>query len=126
MAKTKRDKAFACRLRKLMDNGHISQQKLADYLGLRNRQSVAGYCNGRSAPDLDNIVKIAFFFGVSTDYLLGVSKQSNPQKRPICPKCRKLCETVYRTASEEIVGCDICLSKNDAWDTPACFPGKEQ
>ena len=72
------EKAFPSRLRKLMDEGHISQQRLADYLGLKNRQSVAGYCNGRSTPDLESIVKIASFFNVSTDYLLGITADPNP------------------------------------------------
>lgn len=74
------EKAFPFRLRKLMDDGRISQQKLADHLGLKNRQSVASYCNGRSTPDLDSIVKIASFFGVSTDYLLGA--RDDPAPRP--------------------------------------------
>lgn len=74
------EKAFPARLRKLMDDGHISQQKLADHLGLKNRQSVASYCNGRSAPDLSSIVKIASIFGVSTDYLLGAT--DDPAPRP--------------------------------------------
>lgn len=72
------EKVFPSRLRKLMDDGHISQQKLADYLGLKNRQSVAGYCTGRSTPDLESIVKIASFFNVSTDYLLGLTDDPDP------------------------------------------------
>lgn len=69
---------FPSRLRKLMDENHISQQRLADYLGLKNRQSVASYCNGRSAPDLESVVKIASFFSVSTDYLLGATADPAP------------------------------------------------
>ena len=72
------DKVFPSRLRRLMDDAHISQQKLADYLGLKNRQSVAGYCNGRSTPDLESVVKIASFFSVSTDYLLGATDDPSP------------------------------------------------
>lgn len=72
------DKVFPSRLRKLMDDNHISQQRLADYLGLKNRQSVAGYCNGRSTPDLESVVKIASFFSVSTDYLLGATDDPAP------------------------------------------------
>ncbi len=72
------DNAFPSRLRKLMEDNSISQQKLADHLGLKNRQSVASYCNGRSAPDLESIVKIASFFSVSTDYLLGATPDPSP------------------------------------------------
>ena len=70
---------FPTRLQMLMNESHTSQQKLADHLGLKNRQSVAGYCSGRSAPDLDSVVKIASFFNVSTDYLLGTSDDPAPQ-----------------------------------------------
>lgn len=70
---------FPTRLQLLMNESHTSQQKLADHLGLKNRQSVAGYCSGRSAPDLDSVVKIAAFFNVSTDYLLGASDDPAPQ-----------------------------------------------
>ena len=70
---------FPSRLQMLMNESHTSQQKLADHLGLKNRQSVAGYCSGRSAPDLDSVVKIAAFFNVSTDYLLGASDDPAPQ-----------------------------------------------
>lgn len=72
------DKTFPSRLRELMDKNHVSQQKLADQLGLKNRQSVAGYCSGRSTPDLESVVKIATFFDVSTDYLLGVTDDPAP------------------------------------------------
>lgn len=72
------DKTFPSRLRALMDENHISQQKLADHLGLKNRQSVAGYCSGRSTPDLESVVKIAAFFEVSTDYLLGATDDPVP------------------------------------------------
>lgn len=47
------------------------------------------------------------------------------QDTPICPVCGQECETVYCDASGEIVGCDECLCRKDAWETPECFPGKE-
>lgn len=95
---------FPSRLRKLMDDGHISQQKLADHLGLKNRQSIAGYCSGRSTPDLDGIVKIAHFFGVSTDYLLGTT--DDPAPRPsavddlgLSPKAVQYLRILYELAN---------------------------
>ena len=62
------DKAFPKVLRKLM--GDEPQQKLADYLG-KSRQSISYYRDGTSAPDWEDIVKIADYFEVSADYLLG-------------------------------------------------------
>lgn len=72
-------KPFPNRLRRLMRgdagkiNGTVSQQELADYLGLKARQSVSAYCDGSGQPSWENIAKIAEYFSVSTDWLLGVT-----------------------------------------------------
>ncbi len=71
------DKAFPKILRKLM--GDEPQQKLADYLG-KSRQSISYYRDGTSAPDWEDIVKIADYFKVSTDYLLGRIKDPTPKQ----------------------------------------------
>jgi uncharacterized protein with PIN domain len=47
------------------------------------------------------------------------------QKAPICPICGAECEDIYRDAFSQIVGCDECLDRKDAWETPECFPGME-
>jgi len=54
-------------------NRTVSQQELADYLGLKARQSVSAYCDGFGQPSWENIAKIAEYFNVSTDWLLGVT-----------------------------------------------------
>lgn len=72
-------KPFPNRLRRLMRgdagkiNRTVSQQELADYLGLKARQSVSAYCDGSGQPNWENIAKIAEYFSVSTDWLLGVT-----------------------------------------------------
>lgn len=72
-------KPFPSRLRRLMRgdagkiNRTISQQELADYLGLKARQSVSAYCDGSGQPSWENIAKIAEYFSVSTDWLLGAT-----------------------------------------------------
>ena len=72
-------KPFPNRLRRLMRgdagkiNRTVSQQELADYLGLKARQSVSAYCDGSGQPSRENIAKIAEYFSVSTDWLLGVT-----------------------------------------------------
>lgn len=47
------------------------------------------------------------------------------QTAPICPVCGAECETIYRDALGQIVGCEECIEWKDAWETPECFPGKE-
>ena len=50
-----------------------SQQDIADFLGV-SRVTYTRYENGSREPDFDTISKLANYFGVSTDYLLGMDK----------------------------------------------------
>lgn len=61
---------FASRLRYLMNHRETNQQKLADFIGV-TRQAVSAYTLGVSLPDIEKFEKIACFFDVSTEYLLG-------------------------------------------------------
>ncbi len=47
----------------------LSQEQLADALGV-SRQAVSKWESEQSTPDIDKIVALADFFGVTTDYLL--------------------------------------------------------
>lgn len=64
--------AFAQRLRELLNAPGMSQSQLADYIGV-TRQAVSSYSLGTSVPDIQKFEKIADFFQVSTEYLLGRS-----------------------------------------------------
>ena len=50
-----------------------NQQDTADFLGV-SRVTYTRYENGSREPDFDTISKLANYFGVSTDYLLGMDK----------------------------------------------------
>lgn len=42
---------------------------------------------------------------------------------PHCPVCGSECEHVYReNFTDNILGCENCISEEDAWETEACFP----
>lgn len=60
--------------------GKVSQQEVADYIG-KTRQTVGYYADGTAKPDIDTIGKIAAFFDVSTDYLLGRSNYTDARLR---------------------------------------------
>ncbi|MBP5427396.1 MAG: helix-turn-helix transcriptional regulator [Clostridiales bacterium] len=64
---------FAENFKKLRKEKQITQQVIADYLGI-TRQAIAAYEKGKREPNLNMIVKIAEFFEVSVDFLLGVSQ----------------------------------------------------
>ncbi len=57
------------RITKLRTDYGLSQEKLADVLNI-SRQAVQKWEADLSAPDLDNLVRLAEFFNVSTDSLL--------------------------------------------------------
>jgi len=35
---------------------------------------------------------------------------------PRCPICNNECETIYWSKAGEVVGCDMCLEEQDAYD----------
>ncbi|MFZ5989269.1 MAG: helix-turn-helix domain-containing protein [Bacillota bacterium] len=62
--------AFAAMLKQLREENRLSQKDIADYLGI-TRQAVASYELAKREPDYDVLKKLADYFGVSVDYLLG-------------------------------------------------------
>ena len=67
---------FAERIQKLRKARGISQEELAEQLGV-SRQAVGKYESGQSTPDIEKIILLSEFFGVTTDYLLkGIEPES--------------------------------------------------
>lgn len=64
---------FSAMLKKLREERHLSQKDVADYLGV-TRQAIASYELAKREPDYEVLRKLADYFGVSVDYLLGRSK----------------------------------------------------
>ena len=62
---------FGNRLKTLRINKKLTQQQLADLLGL-TKSVISAYENGLRYPAYDVLIKIARIFKVSTDFLLGV------------------------------------------------------
>ena len=61
---------FAASLRQLLEDRNVTQGDIASLTGV-TRQTVSQYCNGISEPGYDTLIKIANYFDVSVDYLLG-------------------------------------------------------
>jgi len=66
------------KIKELRSEGALSQEQLAELLGV-SRQAVSKWENGECQPELDNIVRLAQVFGVSTDYLLVSNGMGNNQ-----------------------------------------------
>lgn len=58
------------KLKELRKNLKIKQQDIADYLKI-SRQAYSHYENGQRQPTPETLQKLADYFGVSVDYLLG-------------------------------------------------------
>ena len=61
---------FSKTIKLLREENHLSQKDIAEYLGI-TRQAVASYELAKREPDYAVLKKLADFFGVSVDYLLG-------------------------------------------------------
>ena len=65
---------FAERLRELRMEKKITQQSMADHLGIKLR-SYQCYEGGDRRPDYETLFVLADHFGVTLDYLLGRSNE---------------------------------------------------
>ena len=71
---------FFNRFRALCDQRNISVYRACTEIGL-NRSAVAKWKNG-GKPNGSTAAKLADYFGVTTDYLLGQSEESAPEAKP--------------------------------------------
>jgi len=63
---------FAQRVRELRLEKGWTQEELAEKLGLK-KQTISGIENKNHTTKLETVIKLAKFFGVSVDYLLGLT-----------------------------------------------------
>lgn len=61
---------FAERFRYLLECAEMDQKDMAPILRL-SASTISNYAQGYREPDFDTLVRIADYFGVSVDYLLG-------------------------------------------------------
>jgi Predicted transcriptional regulator with C-terminal CBS domains len=69
---------FADKLRSLRDEANISREELATKTGI-TYAALSKYETGEREPDFQTLGKIARYFDVSIDYLLGNSKVKTPE-----------------------------------------------
>lgn len=63
-------------LKKLREQHNLTQREMADILGIQ-RPTYTRYETEERQPDFDLVIKIAQYFDVSVDYLLGKSENMN-------------------------------------------------
>ncbi|WP_304459253.1 helix-turn-helix domain-containing protein [Alicyclobacillus sendaiensis] len=70
--------SFSERLSELIAARGVQKKELAKYLGISYR-NLRHYETGERKPDFDGLLKLAEFFDVSLDYLVGLS--DNPERK---------------------------------------------
>lgn len=72
---------IAGRIQKLRKSKGISQEELADRIGV-SRQAVSKWESGQSTPDIEKIILLSEYFGTTTDYLLkGIEPSDETEKK---------------------------------------------
>lgn len=66
------------KLKSLRESKGLKQLDIANMLGV-SRTTYTQYETGKSEPDLGTVAKLADFFGVTTDYLLGLDIKKAPE-----------------------------------------------
>ena len=71
MTVDKYNEILPTRIRALIADGGATQNQIAKEIGV-TRQSISQYCDGSTVPNADKLLKLAQYFNVSADYLLGM------------------------------------------------------
>ncbi len=75
---TKVSTVFGSRLKKIRESrGYKSQQAFADDFGVA-QSTVGGWESGSREPPFDTLIRLADFFGVTVDWLLGLVNEESP------------------------------------------------
>jgi transcriptional regulator with XRE-family HTH domain len=65
---------FGERLKALREESNLTMEQLGAALGIK-KQTISRYESNQREPEYATLIRIAEFFGVSTDYLLGRTKE---------------------------------------------------
>lgn len=71
---------FVTRLNKLINENKITRYKLAKDIKV-SKQAVLLWCEGTNEPKITYLKRIALYFDVSTDYLLGLETETGEKIR---------------------------------------------
>ena len=111
------NKVFAARLKALRKEHNMTQQDVADRLGV-NKQTISGYERGLRRPDFEKLDELADTFDVSIGYLIGAAPSGAyprhgtvvrvaevpEQKRDALTDEERAVLEAYRAASKDIKG----------------------
>lgn len=87
-------KIYENRIRALREDRDLRQMDVSIATGI-DQKTLSNYETGKTNPDSYSIMRLAEFFGVSTDYLLGYSKFNIKSNGDIASRLEKI-ETELR------------------------------
>lgn len=103
------------RILQLQEERGLNNKTLETEAGLTNA-SITSWKKGKYAPGVDAIVKLARYFGVTTDYLLCMSDTRNPSIGISLTSKEQLLVDAYRSADDDgqfrII--QVCMNARDA------------
>ena len=77
------------RIKDLREDMNLRQIDVAQKTGIDQR-TLSNYETGKTNPDSYAIIKLAEFYGVTCDYLFGVSEVSRPGNAGACEEIEKI------------------------------------
>ena len=77
-----------------------SQEELADLLGLA-KSTYGSYEQGRTEPKLEDLLKVAAFFGVQVDDLLATNLSETPISKPLTKENLRILATTVDSKNRE-------------------------
>ena len=90
---------FSIRLENLLEERNVTQKQLSIELHIA-ATTLSGYINEYREPDFQTLVRIARYFDVSTDYLLGLCQEKKPVPSSLSPAEGALVH-IFRSLSPE-------------------------
>ena len=91
---------FARRLKQLLEERDLSKNKFADAIGISNGLPSA-WINTPKKPSFENLMAMADFFHVTTDYLMGRTEVRIPAEEPRLSKREERLLESFRLLDED-------------------------
>ena len=91
---------FRMRLRELLDERKMSQKDLAEKCGT-TAATISRWLSGTNIPDAQGVISAANAFGVTTDYMLGLSSIRNREERWLSVEKRFITDIYERAKPED-------------------------
>lgn len=111
---------FGERLRVLRKQKGLTQEELAKLSGI-SVHCIASYELNTRSPKIPTIIKLALFFGVSSDMLLGLADMPVPTETSI-QILRKKCGFTQKELAEQLGVSQQAVAK---WENNVAFPNSQ-